>query len=150
MIYQIFSSFVKTCSCGCFGCLKKLKIHLSFKWQCTHFQTNLKHLFLPLNMYFTFTKVLYSRSNYYRIGINNFYGIDLKTTQVFFPILLVVGTQSWDSPTLKLCCQNIWLPIFQWKAMLVAKTVIVELGESRPRTEIHQARLSQFLWKSFS
>jgi hypothetical protein len=36
-----------------------------------------------------------------------------------------------DSPTLKLCCLNLWLPIFQWNALLVEKTVIVEFGESQ-------------------
>ena len=34
-----------------------------------------------------------------------------------------------DSPNLKL---SLWLSLFQWKALPVEKTVIVELGESQP------------------
>ena len=38
----------------------------------------------------------------------------------------------WDSPTLKLNYLSLWLALFPWKTMLVEKTVMVELGESRP------------------
>jgi hypothetical protein len=42
-------------------------------------------------------------------------------------------TQCWDSPILKLCHLNLWLPILKWKAILAGKIVIVEqLGESQP------------------
>ena len=40
--------------------------------------------------------------------------------------------QGWDSPTLKLYYLRLQLSLFQWKTMLVDKTVIVELGESQP------------------
>ena len=44
------------------------------------------------------------------------------------------GNQGWDSPTFKLYYLSLKRAFFQWKTMLVEKTVIVELGESRPRT----------------
>ena len=40
--------------------------------------------------------------------------------------------QGQDSPSLKLYYLSLWLSLFQWKTLLVEKTVIVELGESRP------------------
>ena len=43
-----------------------------------------------------------------------------------------VKCQGWDSPTLKLYYLIFELGLFQWKTMLVEKTVIVDLGESRP------------------
>ena len=41
--------------------------------------------------------------------------------------------QGWDSPRLKLCYLSHWLGVFQWKPLLVEKTMIVVVGESRPR-----------------
>ena len=43
-----------------------------------------------------------------------------------------VNTLGQDSPSLKLCYLSLWLSLFQWKTLLVKKTVIVELGESWP------------------
>ena len=40
--------------------------------------------------------------------------------------------QGQDSPSLKLYYLSLWLSLFQWKTLLVEKTVIVELGESWP------------------
>ena len=37
-----------------------------------------------------------------------------------------------DSPSLKLYYLSLWLSLFQWKTLLVEKTVVVELGESQP------------------
>ena len=42
------------------------------------------------------------------------------------------GNLGWNSPTLKLYYLSFWLALFPWKIMLVEKSVIVELGESRP------------------
>ena len=54
----------------------------------------------------------------------------LRTIQI--PNKSVVQGQ--DSPTLKLCYYlSPWLGVFQWKTLLVEKTVIVEVGESQPR-----------------
>ena len=38
-----------------------------------------------------------------------------------------------DSPSLKLYYLSFWLSFFQWKTLLVEKTVIIEHGESQPR-----------------
>ena len=42
--------------------------------------------------------------------------------------------QGWYSPSLKLYYLSICLPLFHWKTMLEEKTVIVDLGESLPRS----------------
>ena len=47
------------------------------------------------------------------------------------------NVQGWDSPTLKLYYLSLWQSLFQWKTLLVEKTVIVELGESWPRALLH-------------
>ena len=53
---------------------------------------------------------------------------------------------AWDSPTFKLYYLSPWLGVFQWKTMLVEKTVRVELGESRPWWPSHSPIKGTMSW----
>ena len=101
-----------------------LKIYFStthcFLWHCC--MVNFQLFFFT----FSFTNVLLRNTYYRTYRVSADLGISSRD------ILLDVSCLGRDSPSLKLCYLCPWRGVFQWQTLLVEKTVIVEVGESRP------------------
>ena len=74
---------------------------------------------------------------------------DHQTRQLQNIFFADVHKQGQDSPTSKLYSLSLWLGLSQWKTMLVEKTVIVELGESRSRNIFNFLCVSAQIYAEF-